>query len=402
MPALKGEVQLLYASGDLRAIPLLDRILKIDATDTTAREMLATLKRKEGDCAGAVDQFGAIAGQLDKHAALLESYGDCLVQLKRYADAIPVFEKLVATLPGQEYARYDLALVLHSARQDDAALHTLSPLLKAKTQDPEVLSLASEINEARGDTLQAVELLRQAIVLSPTTPDYYVIFASLCLDHDSFQTGIQLMDVGLRNIPDNAAIYMSRGLLHAQLAEYDAAESDFEKAERLDSTSLSAYALDLAELQRNNPQRALEQVQAQLKQHPQSPWLNFLEAKLLVDQTPAADSATFKKAMESVHRALQLKPDLVDAHDLLASMYMSMGQYDRAADESRTALQYAPADESATYHLVISLRHTGQKEELPALVKRLAQLHQDSLKKETDRKRFRLELGPAPPQAAPQ
>jgi len=398
LPALKGEVQLLYISGDKRAIPLLEQILKTDAADSTAHEMLATLKRKQGDCTGAVAHFAVIADKLDKHAGSLEAFGDCLVQLQRYTEAVPVFEKLVAAVPEQSYPRYDLALVLVSAKQYDLALQAITPLVAAQTRDPEVLSLASEINETLGNTLQAVELLRQAIVLSPSTPDYYVSFATLCLDHDSFQTGIQMMDVGLQNAPGSAALYLSRGLLHAQLAEYDAAEVDFRKAEQSDSRqSLSAYALDLAEMQKNNPQRALEQVQAQVKEHPESPLLNFLLAKLLMDGTPASDSTEFKQAMQSVQRAVQLKPDLVDAHDLLASMYMSTGKYDRAVDESRISLNYAPADESATYHLLIALRHTGHKDELPALVKRLSQLHQDSLKKETDRKRLRLEIVQAPP-----
>ena len=399
MPALKGEVQLLYPGGDKRAIPLLERILKNDSTDATAHEMIAMLQRKEGDCPKAVEHFAVISDRLEKHPASLEAYGDCLAQLKRYSDAAAIFEKLIAALPAEKYPAYDLAVVLVASKQYDLALKALAPLLAAEPKDPDALSLASEAHEALGETPQAVELLREAIVLSPSTSDYYSLFAALCLDHDSFQTGIKMMDVGLQHVPDSAAIYLSRGLLHAQLAEYDAAEADFRKAEQLDSTqSLSDYALDLAEMQRNNPQQALEQVKQQVKEHPDSALLNFLLAKLLMNETPAVGSPAFQQAMDSVQRAVKLKPDLVDGHDLLASMYMSTGQYDRAIEQSRIALQYAPADESATYHLVISLRHTGQKDELPALVKRLAQLHQESLKKETDRKRFRLELGQKPPE----
>jgi DNA-binding SARP family transcriptional activator len=97
--------------------------------------------------------------------------------------------------------------------------------------------------------------------------------------------------------------------------------------------------------------------------------------------------------------AAKSKPDLVEAHNQLASMYMSLQQYDRAIKECRTTLQYDPANETAMYHLVISLRHSGQNDELPALVKRLSELHQESLKSETDRKRYRLvEEGSPTPQ----
>lgn len=396
-PALKGEVQLLYTAGDNRAIPLLQRILKADPDDATAHEMLATLYRKEGDCPKALDQFAAIPQVIDQHPASLAMEGYCLVQLNRSAEAAPVFEKLVALLPDQDYPKYDLAVVLISAKQYQAALDALAPLLTTNQQDADVLSLGSEANEALGHTPQAVALLRQAIVLNPAVPDYYVSFAGICLDHDSFQAGVDMMTVALKNVPNSPQIYLSRGLLHAQLAEYDAAEADFRKAEQLDSTqSLTSYAIDLSEMQRNNPDQALLQVQSQLKTHPDSPLLNYLLAKLLLIPSPAADSTAFKRAMNAVQYAIKLKPDLADAHDLLANIYMTEEQYQLAVEQSRIALQHDPTDETAAYHLVIALRHTGQKDELPALVKRLSQLHQDALKKETDRKRFRLELTNGP------
>lgn len=397
-PALKGETQLLYADGDKRAIPLLQRILTADPADATAHEMLAMLDRKNNNCPEAVEHFTAAGRGIERHGASLEAQGYCLVQLARYKEAIPVFEQLVALLPAQAYPKYDLATVFVAAKEYEAAQKTLEPLLEAKTQDPDILNLAAEIQEALGHTPQAVALLRQAIVLGPSNPDYYVSFAALCLDHDSFRTGIEMMDVGLSHVPDSASIYLSRGLLHAQLAEYDAAEADFNKAGELDSAqSLSAYALDLSVMQKNNPDQALAQVKAQLKEHPDSPLLNFLLAKLLMTKTPVAGSPQFRQALGAAQRAVALKPDLVDAHDLLADIYMSASQYDLAIQHSRTALDYAPADESATYHLLIALRHTGQKEELPALVKRLAQLHQDSRKKESERKGYRLELVQNPP-----
>jgi tetratricopeptide (TPR) repeat protein len=396
-PALKGETQLFYTSDDKRAIPLLQRILKLDPNDATAHEMLAILDGKSGDCPKALEEFTLIQEVIDKHPTSLAMDGYCLVQLRQYEEAATVFQRLVASLPNQDYPKYDLAVVLASTNRYKEALEALAPLLAGNKQDPDVLSLASEANEALGNTPQAVSLLRQAIVLKPSVPDYYASFAEICLDHDSFQTGVDMMTVGLKYVPNNPEIYLSRGLLYAQLAEYDAAEADFRSAEKFGVTrSLISYALDLSEMQRNNPDQALAQVQSQLKAQPDNPLLNYLLAKLLINQSPAAESPTFKRARRSVELAIKLKPDLVDAHNLLADLDMTEGQYEAAVEQSRIALRYAPDDETATYHLVIALRHTGQKDELPALVKHLSQLHQDALKKETDRKRFRLEIASGP------
>jgi tetratricopeptide (TPR) repeat protein len=399
-PALRGEVELLYASGNKRAIPLLERILKSDPNDQTAHEMLAMLEREQSNCRAAVDQFLLSADSVQSHPASLEAYGYCLVQLQRMQDAIPVFERLAALLPDRTYPRYDLAVVLVAAKQDDAALKVLDPLLTPGQQDPDVLSLASEAYEAAGDTPKSVSLLRQAIVLSPATANYYVSFASLCLDHESFQVGIDMLNAGLERIAGDPSLYISRGLLYAQLAQYDKAEADFNKAEQLDSAhSLGSYAVDLAELERNNPDAALAKVRAQLKAHPESPLLHSLLAELIMNQGPAVGSPAFQEAMRSAQSAVKLKPDLVSARDTLASMYVHSHQYNLAIEQCRLALKYSPSDETAAYHLLIALRHSGQgnSDEIKALVKQISEMHQTSMREESDRKRYRLVEQDAPP-----
>ena len=387
-PALKGEAQILYGQSDNRAIPLLERILKADPKDQTAHEMLALLERKKDRCEPAVAHFAASQDATEIHTESLEAYGYCLVQLKKFQEAIPVFEKLITLLPNRTYPKYDLAVVQVANKQNEDALKTLEPLLVPDQSDPDILSLASQAAEAVKDTARAVALLRQAIVLSPTTQDYYIAFAALCLDHESFQVGIDMIDAGLSRIPNAARLYLSRGLLYAEQAKYDKAEADFARAEQLDANqSLTSYAADLAQVQKNNPDEALRRVRLQMKAHPDSALLHYLLAQLLM-KSPATDSDAYKEAMKEDLRALQLKPDLVSARDLMASIYMQAGQYEKAIEQCRAALQYAPNDETATYHLLISLRHAGKKDELPPLVKRLAELHQQSLQNETDQKRY--------------
>lgn len=390
-PALKGAIEILYKTGDKRAIPLLERMLKSDPGDVTGHEMLATLEQRAGDCRAAVSQFLLNKDAIANRPASLEAYGYCLFKLDRTADAIPVFRQLIPLVPGQTYPSYDLAVLLVTSHNNEEAIKVLEPLLTPDQTDPDILSLASQAYEATGNTPKAVALQRQAIVLNPTDPSNYVLFAILCMTHDSFQVGIDMLNAGLIRIPNSPELYLSRGVLYAQLAQWDNAEADFKKSEQLDATqSIGAYAGDLSILQKNDPDKALLRVRDQLKVHPESPLLHLLLAQLIMNQTPESQSHAFKEAMQETLIAEKGKPDLVEAHNQLASMYMTLGQYDRAIKECRTALQYDPANESAMYHLIISLRHIGHNDELPPLVKRLSELHQESLRHETDRKRFRL------------
>jgi tetratricopeptide (TPR) repeat protein len=397
MPALKGEVQLLYESGDKRAIPQLNRILKTDPHDMTAQEMLAMLLKKQDDCQSANEHFAISFGQIGTHPESLEAYGYCLVQMKEFEKAIPVFQELASLLPDSTYPKYDLAVVLIATNQNDEALKVLAPLATDDQPDPDILSLASQAYEAMGNTPKAVSLLRQAIVLSPRTASYYVMFSEICLTHDSFQAGIDMINAGLQRIPDEPALYISRGILYAQLAQYDKAEDDFKRMEQLDSAqSISSYAGDLTEVMKNNPDQALAKLRIQLQAQPENPLLNYLLAQLLMNQAPEVGSDAFKEAMKAALLTIKLKPDHVGSRDLLASMYMRTGQYDLAIEQCNIALKYSPSDETAMYHLIISMRHTGHTDDLKPLVDRLAVLHQESAKHETERKQYRLVVEPAP------
>lgn len=391
--ALKGEVQILYQSQDKRAIPLVKEILKDDPKDETAHEMLAILERKQGDCRVAIDHFRLSAKAIETHPDSLEAYGDCLVDTQELQEAIPVFQRLSSLLPQRTYPKYDLAVVLVGTKQNEAALKVLDPLT-AGPSDPDILSLASEAHEAVGDTPLAVSLLRQAIVLNPANPNYYVAFAALCLNHSSFQVGIDMTNAGLQRIHSDSSLYISRGLLYAQLAEYDKAEDDFNTAERLDSAqSLSSYAIDLAEMQRHHNDRAFLKIRSQLKAHPESPWLHYTLASLLDDEGPAASTRAFEEAIQSAQQAVKLKPDFSEARNLLTRMYMRSGQYGAAIEQCRLVVQSDPSDESAIYHLIIALRRSGQggqKDEIQQLVKRLTLLQQSSLQRETERHRYKL------------
>ena len=389
--ALRGEIQVLYKSGDKRAIPLLERMLKSDAGDATAQEMLATLEQRTGNCRDAVSHFQLSKDAIATHPASLEAYGYCLFKLDKMTEAIPVFRELIPLLPGRTYPSYDLAVLLVSQHQNEEAVGILKPLLTPDQNDADILSLASQAYEATGDTPRAVALQRQAVVANPSDPANYVLFAVLCMTHDSFQVGISMLNAGIERIANNGSLYLSRGVLYAQLADYEKAEADFKRAEQIDSIqSISAYAGDLTVLQRNDPKTALARVRGQLKVHPGNPLFRLLLAQLIMNGTPDPQSAEFKEAMRNALAAAKTKPDLVEAHNELASMYMTLKRYDQAISECRTALRYDPANEAAMYHLIISMRHSGHESDLAPLVKRLSEMHQESLQHETARKRYRL------------
>ena len=389
--ALEGAAQIEYQAGSRAAVPLLDRLLKVNPENQVAHAMLAVLEYRQGNCAAAAPHFEKAGELIDSQRDALHAYATCLVKEKKLDQAERVFQRAVALYPDDPQERRLLAslqLMLHHPKE---ALETLQPILETRDSNAETLSLASSAYEDVGDTPNAVSTLRQAILLDPRDVSLYLDFANISFAHESFQVGIDVINEGLVLQPQAPQLYLARGVLYVQLAQYDQAEADFEKAQQLDpNESLSTAAAGLAAVQANDLDHALASVRSKLARKPNDPLLLYLQADVLAQKGAEPGSPEFQLAMRSARKAVLLQPSLAAARGVLAKLYMDAGQYQLAARECRKALEIDPKDQTALYRLIQALRKTGNKAEIPDLLKRLASLREQETKEERERYRYKL------------
>ena len=392
LPALEGAAQIEYEAGSADAIPLLQRILKLRPNETTSHAMLAVLSEKRGDCQIAIQHFSQAGPMVESQPEALHGYGVCLLKLKRTSEAVQVFQQLLTSRPDDARCRRALAAAQLEDEKPQDALATVQPLLSSNP-DLGTMRLAAAIYEANKDTPNAVKILRDAIVKDPSQTGLYVDFAELAMDHQSFQAGVEMVDAGMKLQPDAAQLYMARGVLYVQLAEYEKAENDFEKAERLDPTlgmSAAAQSMVAEEQNQSDPAQALATIKAKLAKKPEDAFLLYLQGAILSKMGVDPGSAEFRQGLKSTKRSVKLQPSLTAAHNLLAKYYLDSGENGLAAQECRIVLQQTPSDQSALYHLVIALRKSGNQAEIPDLLKRLAKARQEATKQEGERNRYKL------------
>jgi tetratricopeptide (TPR) repeat protein len=399
LPALEGAAQLEYEAGSPGATQLLERILRVQPDDPTSHAMLAVLAYKTHDCTAAVRHFGQSGSLLDSQPGALQAYGACLMELKQTDKAIFVFQRIMASHPDDPRARRGLAAVQLMAGQPQGAIATLQPLLESGSPDVGAMQLAAAAYEANRDTPNAVKTLRAAIVKDPGNVGLYVDFANIAMTHQSFQAGIDMIDAALQVKPEAADLYLARGVLYVQIADYEKAESDFERAEQLDpqqTLSAAAQGMVAEERNQNDPERALATVRLKLAKKPGDAFLWYLQAAILAQKAPAVGSAEFQQAMRSGQKAVALQPTLAAAHNVLAKLYLQAGQTALAVKECRLVLKDHPTDQTALYHLVLALRKTNNRTEIPELLKRLAKARQDATREEAEHNRYKLVVEPRP------
>ncbi|MGB0011429.1 MAG: tetratricopeptide repeat protein [Candidatus Sulfotelmatobacter sp.] len=391
LPALEGAIQIEYEAGDPAAIPLLLRVLRLRPADATSQGMLAVLEYQRGNCGAAVVHFEKAGTLFDSKASALNAYAICLVKLKQPDRAAKVLQRTLALNPEDRRERRLLASVQLMAHQPQDALATLAPLLEGSNQEVETLELAATAYEDNKDTPQAIATLRQAILLDPKNVNLYVDFANISAAHDSFQVGIDVVSDGISQLPSAVPLYLARGVLYVQLAQYDKAEADFETAHTLDPRqSLSSAAQGLLAVQENDVNRALATVQAKLAQRPKDAPLLYLQADFLSQKGVEPGTPEFQLAMRSAKQAVALQPNLSGARTVLAKLYLQEGKYPEAIKQCRKALERDPKDQTALYHLIQALRKEGDKSEIPNLLKQLALLRKQAAREESERNQYKL------------
>ncbi len=389
LPALEGAAEIDFKTGSPNAVPLLKHILQLRPNDETSHAMLASIAFKHGDCAAAESDFKKSESLIESQVPALEQRAACLVALGKPNNAIPVLQRLASLEPGNERALYNLAVAEDLAGRYQDVIATLAPAVKQNPSDADGLDLLAEAYEHTSDTPRAVAALREAIVTNPDVPRYYVHFSDICLAHASFQVGVDMLDAGLKRMPDSAPLYLARGILYVQMGRYDAAQADFNTAEQLDPHSRNgSEAQGLAELQQNNLPQAEATIRERLRHKPNDAFLNYLLAETLARKGAAVGTPEFKQAVEAASRAVQLDPHFALARDVLGRFYLQEGKIEDAIEQSRMAYRADPGDQTALYHLILALRKGNKTAEVPDLMKQLAQLREQARRKEISERKY--------------
>jgi len=350
LPALEGAAQIEYAQENPEAITLLNRVLAVQPDNATAHAMLATTLRAKGNCEDALSHF---AGS----RALFSS----------------------------DKVRYDVALLQWKTHAAEDALATLAPLL-AGNQDEAALALASGIYEEKGDTPRAVALLRTAIVINPDNVDNYLDFADLAFNHKSFQVGIDMLNAGLKRMPNSARLYVARGVLEVQLSHSDVAIADFDHAHRLDPRlSFAVDAIGIMQNQQHQNAQSLALFESQAKLHPDDALVQYLLAEQLSQSIGNAGDSSLTAAIAAAN------PNYQAAHDLLAVLYIRAKQPRLAIQQAELALALDPNDQVALYQEIMARRRSGDTTRIEALTMRLNEIRKENGRRQQDADRYRLQ-----------
>jgi tetratricopeptide (TPR) repeat protein len=337
-------------------IVLYRQVLEEDETNDQARQRLVGLFLQTDRGDDALAELEKIRRSSPEPEKIDFTIGRVLMDSDRLDEAIAKFSSVLAADPGQDGARYMLALARLKKEERNLAKEELLKIPAESKMYEEAIVLLVRVLLDEKD-YAAMEQVLASRLEAPVTakPRFYALLASVYHQQGKNAESEKTFRQGLAAFPDNVTLLFEYGIF-------------------LDSTG--------------NHEGALAKMEEVLKIEPDNAVaLNFL------GYSWADHGVNLDKALEYIQRAVALRPGDGFIRDSLGWVFFKMGKFDRAREELEAALAMAPDDPTLNEHLGDAWRALGSMEKARGQYERALSLFGDEESKAKLRNKLK-ELAP--------
>jgi tetratricopeptide (TPR) repeat protein len=307
--------------------------------------------------------------------------GVTLGRYRAYADAARFFRAARAKGYRDAYAAgYNETLMLIDAGDNQAAVSSARELIAQGRRSAELYSLVSRAYAKSNRIKEAYDALREATRLEPAVAEHYIDLAMLCLEHENYDLGLEIVDIGLKYRPDSSMLYLQRGVVVAMKGSVELAEQEFTKASRAAPEEPAPdVALAMVWMQRGQTPRAIEvlRTRARMAKEAGTSHAIILYALgiALIRSGAAPDDAAGTEALHAFQEAVRLQPAFVQAQTELGKLLLKRGDVSGAISHLERAVALEPENAAPTYALAQAYRRNGQMDRAKDLLARVSRLN---------------------------
>jgi len=251
-------------------------------------------------------------------------------------------EKMLKFYPKLPAVHYQLALAYMTDGDTTKATASLNQVLALAPNNAEASILLAQISLRKGDASGAVSLLKPIVQQRPEIVQARLLLADAFRAQGNFEEAIEVYHKLEAFAPQNPQPFYWKGIALLQQKKRDEARAAFSHALELAPDYLLALEqlVNLELVDKKYP-AAQELVQKQIDRDPKQAGLYLLQAKIFLAQNNTGQVET------SLLKGIELQPDAPFAYLLLARLYASTGQIDKALTNFQTAAAKNPKNVEA-------------------------------------------------------
>ena len=387
-----------------------EAVLKLAPADEVAHVHLGEIAFARKDCAKALPHYDAGGPRVRINPAWIVHYASCLlaggetgravalldelpaddgaarfesgVALGRagaHADAARFFEGARKTLTGERRyeAGYNQILMLVNAGDGESAVRAGEEMIASGAANGELHSLMSRAYLKVGRIKDAYDALRTAIRLEPEVEAHYVDLATMCLDLENHDLGLEIVDIGLRYRPKSFMLYLQRGVLLAMKAQLGQAEKEFEMARQIAPDQPAPYAaLAMIWMQTGQTQKAVDRLRQEVKARPADHVIAYTFAVAIVRSGIEPGSPEAVEAINALRASIKANPEFSPARSQLGRLLLRSNDVDGAIRELEKAVALDPGATAALYNLGQAYNRKGDRKRAAELLAKVSKLNE--------------------------
>ncbi len=358
-------IEALYLSGRRgEAETVVDELAPIAGKDARVASSLglALVDAHQYARAGAFFREAIEEAPAGEYGQVAADIGSRLLEADAYTDAQDFLRPVVAA-SGCCDVRMELAIAVSHAQNPRAGLEILDSIEESQRTADYYLARA-EMLDAAGQFPQAAAALNDALRAAPKRPDLYRQAVMFLVKNDRIAQAVSVAEQGAQMLPDDRDVlllkattlelagktpeaetvlgelqrrwpkwpdaWLTEGIILETYKKYEEARQMVEKAVALGARSPEAYFYLAESLLYTSPERidaAEKNIRQAVALAPEDPWVRALAGRI------AFAKKDYKAAVEQLQEAIRLRPNLVQAHYVLAQTFKALGRAQQSREE---------------------------------------------------------------------
>jgi tetratricopeptide (TPR) repeat protein len=308
--------------------------------------------------------------------------GTTLTRQGKFSEAIPHLLAARGHVSNEYAASFNLALCYVGTEQYERAISVLNNLRQGRGSNADVENLLAQAYIGAGQSQHGFEAFQRAAALTPANEKLYVFIADACMGSHDYSLGLKVVESGLRNLPQSAALHYERGIFLTHLDEFDRARKDFELATQLAPASEISYLASAnKELYAGNPQQAARDAREGISKGYGHPVLLAILGESLIRCGARPGDADFSEAQAALEKSVALNSRNPSAQVSLGSVYLMADRPADAIAHLERARQLEPGNPAVYAGLAKAYQRRGDSEHAQQALATLAKLNQAQAEK---------------------
>jgi tetratricopeptide (TPR) repeat protein len=355
-----------HQSGKLdQAAALYQQVLAQHPGQADALYLYGVLHHQLGRHQEAVDLILRAIEKNRRDPDWFNTLGEAYRGLGRLDDAIQAYRRALKIEPRLVEALGNLGLTLHDQGKLEEATQCYERVLRIAPQSLPALINLGAIYQDRGKHAEAITWYRRAIELDPSCVDAHFNLGLLYREQRYYEDARRHLDIVVQLNPSHAEAWFELGKTFHKLARHENALHALEKAIALRPNYPEAnyqIAVTLARLKRHDDARrhfqwVVAYCRNTLAAHPEDVGMHQMLGNALNELDDPDEAAA------SYQRAIEIKPDYVDALINLTNILLGRRQFEEAEALLDRALDIVPDRDLLHINKGIALALTGRFEQ---------------------------------------